>query len=79
MSANDERAGLPDVDGNEVARRIRAVLGKSEILLVALTGYSAVEDYARTREAGFDVHLVKPVASAALAQLFLKRQAARAK
>ena len=61
--------GLPGIDGYEVARRIRESLGRGEIFLAALTGYSDDDDRARTEQAGFDVHLVKPVESAALAQL----------
>jgi CheY-like chemotaxis protein len=61
--------GLPDIDGYEVARRIRESLPRNEIFLAALTGYSDDDDRARTEEAGFDVHLVKPVESAALAKL----------
>lgn len=53
--------GLPDVTGHEVARRIRAVLDRSEILLIALTGYGSAEDQRLAQEAGFDIHLVKPV------------------
>ena len=52
--------GLPGLDGYEVGRRLREVLG-DRIRLVALTGYSQPEDRRRVREAGFDVHLVKPV------------------
>lgn len=70
--------GLPDLTGHEVARRIRAVLDTSKILLVALTGYGTAEDYRRTRDAGFDLHLVKPVASAELVQLLEDRRSARA-
>jgi CheY-like chemotaxis protein len=62
--------GLPDLDGNEVARRIRAVLGKSEILLIALTGYGSAEDQRLAHEAGFDIHLLKPVESEALQRIF---------
>ena len=56
--------GLPGMDGYEVARRLRA--GRDGIdgegmLLVALTGYGQDEDRRRSREAGFDHHLVKPV------------------
>jgi CheY-like chemotaxis protein len=51
--------GLPGMDGFEVARRMRA-LGQP-VVLVALTGYGQPEDRRRTQEAGFDVHLVKPV------------------
>ncbi|MEZ0268255.1 MAG: ATP-binding protein [Phycisphaerae bacterium] len=52
--------GLPGMDGFEVGRRIRAALGDG-ILLIALTGYGQPEDRERVREAGFDLHLVKPV------------------
>jgi signal transduction histidine kinase/ActR/RegA family two-component response regulator len=52
--------GLPGIDGCEVARRIKAANGA--ILLVALTGYGRDEDRIRSNEAGFDAHLVKPVA-----------------
>ena len=62
--------GLPDVDGHEVARRIRAVLDASEIVLIALTGYGTAEDRRLAREAGFDIHLVKPVESSALLKIF---------
>ena len=62
--------GLPDVDGHEVARRIRAVLDRTAIVLVALTGYGSAEDQRVAQEAGFDVHFVKPVESAELAKIF---------
>jgi signal transduction histidine kinase len=54
--------GLPGIDGYEIARRVRAdgTRGK-RILLIALTGYGLTEDRRRTAEAGFDLHLVKPV------------------
>jgi signal transduction histidine kinase/CheY-like chemotaxis protein len=51
--------GLPGIDGCEVARRIRAI--KSGIRLIALTGYGREDDRKRSRQAGFDAHLVKPV------------------
>jgi CheY-like chemotaxis protein/anti-sigma regulatory factor (Ser/Thr protein kinase) len=53
--------GLPGLDGHEVARRIRATPDGKRILLVALTGYSQPDARRRTREAGFDAHLVKLV------------------
>lgn len=65
--------GLPDFEGHEVARRIRAALGESGMLLIALTGYGTAEDYRRTQEAGFDFHLVKPVETAALAEILSLR------
>jgi signal transduction histidine kinase len=52
--------GLPDVDGYEVARTIRADAGLRSVLLVALSGYARPEDRARAAEAGFDAHLAKP-------------------
>ena len=53
--------GLPGLDGFAVARRMRQLSGLDGKLIVALTGYGRDEDRARTREAGFDHHLVKPV------------------
>ena len=54
--------GLPGMDGYQVARRLREHkdLGVSEALLVAVTGYAEDEARRRSREAGFDHHLVKP-------------------
>jgi CheY-like chemotaxis protein/two-component sensor histidine kinase len=52
--------GLPGLDGYEVARRLRAELPPEELLIVALTGYGHEEDRRRSREAGCDLHLVKP-------------------
>jgi signal transduction histidine kinase/ActR/RegA family two-component response regulator len=52
--------GLPGMDGYEVARRLRA-LPAPPVRLVALTGYGQATDRQRAREAGFDIHLVKPV------------------
>jgi CheY-like chemotaxis protein len=51
--------GLPGIDGYEVGRRIRAVLG-SRVLLVALTAYGRERDPRRSSQAGFDAHLLKP-------------------
>jgi signal transduction histidine kinase/CheY-like chemotaxis protein len=53
--------GLPGLDGYEVGRRLREALG-DRVRLLALTGYGRPDDRRRTREAGFDAHLVKPVA-----------------
>jgi CheY-like chemotaxis protein len=52
--------GLPDMDGYEVARTIRALPGGAGIRLIALTGFSAQPE--RSAAAGFDAHLVKPIA-----------------
>ena len=53
--------GLPKLDGYTVARSLRDAL-KDRVVLVALTGYGLVEDRRRAIQAGFDVHLTKPVA-----------------
>ena len=53
--------GLPGFDGYEVAKRLRDEHGNS-IRLIAVTGYGQAEDRRRSCDAGFDVHLVKPVA-----------------
>ncbi|KYF84968.1 hypothetical protein BE17_07720 [Sorangium cellulosum] len=60
--------GLPGLDGYQVARHIRAALG-DRVLLAALTGYGQPEDEQRSREAGFDVHLTKPVELGAVERL----------
>jgi CheY-like chemotaxis protein len=52
--------GMPDIDGYEVARRVRADDELRGIRLVALTGWAEEEDRRRSQEAGFDRHLVKP-------------------
>ena len=53
--------GLPGIDGYEVARRLRKGEATRHIKLIALTGYGLAEDQRRVLEAGFDLHLVKPV------------------
>jgi CheY-like chemotaxis protein len=52
--------GMPGMDGYEVAREIRARADGSTALIVALTGWGQEDDRRRSREAGFDHHLVKP-------------------
>jgi CheY-like chemotaxis protein len=61
--------GLPVLDGLEVASRLRADPSLCGTKLVALTGYSQAEDRARTRSAGFDFHVVKPVDLDRIAEL----------
>jgi CheY-like chemotaxis protein len=53
--------GLPDMDGTELARHLRTRPETADAMLVAVTGYGQESDRARTREAGFDHHLVKPI------------------
>lgn len=54
--------GLPDIDGYEVARRLRASPSNGRIPLIALSGYGQPKDLKRAYDAGFDSHLTKPVA-----------------
>lgn len=62
--------GLRGMDGYEVARQLRALQGEDEKLrLVAVTGYGHEDARARSRDAGFDQHLVKPVHPEALVEL----------
>jgi len=58
--------GMPHIDGYEAARALRALPALAEARLVALTGWGAQEDRARTRAAGFDAHLLKPAMPEAL-------------
>jgi PAS domain S-box-containing protein len=53
--------GLPGMSGYDVARRVRMMNGPGPLRLVALTGYGTDGDRQKTRDAGFDVHLAKPV------------------
>jgi PAS domain S-box-containing protein len=59
--------GMPHLDGYEVAKRLRAA--GSVAVLIALTGWGQSEDLRRSREAGFDYHLVKPVQPSTLVTL----------
>lgn len=62
--------GLPGMDGFEVAKRLRTREANQETVIVAVTGYGRDEDRNRSREAGFDHHLVKPVSFDALNGVF---------
>jgi signal transduction histidine kinase/ActR/RegA family two-component response regulator len=62
--------GLPGIDGYEVASRVRAQPHGADIFLVALTGYGLGADRERSRDAGFDVHLVKPFHPDELKKIF---------
>lgn len=57
--------GLPVMDGYELVRRLRTQLPR-ETRFIALSGYGQPSDRTRSREAGFDMHLVKPIEIAAL-------------
>ena len=67
--------GLPGMSGYDVARRLRAMPEAREVRLVAVTGYGTEEDRERTRAAGFDVHLAKPVDPLAVEELLTARGA----
>ena len=61
--------GMPQLNGYEVAERIRATSWGARIIIVALTGWGQASDRERSAEAGFNVHLVKPVDFAVLTKL----------
>ena len=63
--------GMPGMDGFEVARRIRQLPDTHEIKLIALTGWGQEDDRRRTREAGFDHHLIKPADITALQSILV--------
>jgi CheY-like chemotaxis protein len=64
--------GLPDMDGNELARRLRQHPDTAGALLIAVTGYGSERDKENALAAGFDHHLVKPVDSTMLAALLAR-------
>jgi PAS domain S-box-containing protein len=53
--------GLPGMNGFEVARKLRAEFGDASMLMIAVTGYGQPEDIRKSKDAGFDHHLIKPV------------------
>jgi PAS domain S-box-containing protein len=61
--------GMPDIDGYELAQRVRRQRWGSGVLLVALSGWGQEEDKVHSREAGFDHHLTKPVSPDDLEQV----------
>jgi signal transduction histidine kinase len=61
--------GLPDMDGNELARRLRAQPENAKAILVAVTGYGQERDRERALSSGFDRHFVKPIDTAEIAAL----------
>jgi CheY-like chemotaxis protein/two-component sensor histidine kinase len=64
--------GMPGKDGYEVARELRASQHTCQAVLVALTGWGAKDDRARSRRAGFDHHLTKPAALEAVDELLAR-------
>jgi CheY-like chemotaxis protein len=61
--------GMPEMDGWQVAERVRTEGGAMPVLLIALTAYDQPIDRERSRHAGFDHHLVKPFDIEALCRL----------
>lgn len=61
--------GLPEMNGYEVAQRLREVPDFGSVILVALTGYGHEADKQRSQEAGFNQHLVKPADSSQIQQI----------
>jgi CheY-like chemotaxis protein len=70
--------GMPDMNGCDLARSLRGQAWGERMLLIAVTGWGQAEDRRRTREAGFDAHLVKPVDHAVLLRLLADPPRARA-
>lgn len=67
--------GLPGMNGYEVARQIRAAAAGARITMVALTGYSLQQDQQKARDAGFDLHLLKPANLAQIREIVRQVQA----
>jgi CheY-like chemotaxis protein len=65
--------GMPGMNGYEVARALRAEPWGRDVYLVAMTGWGQQEDRRRTRETGFDAHLVKPARADELLALLGRR------
>ena len=68
--------GMPGMDGYEVARRLRGMNHGQTFRIVAITGWGQDTDRTRSREAGFDMHLVKPVDLGVLARVLDERNGA---
>lgn len=71
--------GLPELDGFEVARRLRHQSTDSTVLLVAVTGYGDEQNRRRSMDAGFDCHFVKPVEPDVLQSLLAAIQSSEGK
>lgn len=70
--------GLPGMDGYEVASRLRADPSTAGVMLVAMTGWGAEGDRRRSMDAGFDLHLTKPVGLEVVANVIARLPALRA-
>jgi two-component system, chemotaxis family, CheB/CheR fusion protein len=70
--------GLPGADGYDVCRRIRAELGLKDVVIIAVTGWGQAQDKQRADDAGFNLHLTKPVDPMVLARVLAERTATQA-
>ena len=61
--------GMPRLNGHDTARRVREMPWGKDVMLIALTGWGQEEDRRKSHEAGFDLHLTKPIEPAALEKL----------
>jgi two-component system CheB/CheR fusion protein len=61
--------GMPGMDGYETCRRLRRLPGMEKVVIAAVSGYGGPGDRRKSREAGFDRHLVKPIGRATLEEL----------
>jgi len=68
--------GLPDIDGYAVAQAVRSSPGGDAVLLVTITGYGGPHDVSRAKDAGFDVHMTKPLNPQMLAHIIQSNRGA---
>ena len=69
--------GLPEMDGHELAQRLRAEPATAKVVLIAVTGYGQEDDQRKALAAGFDHHLTKPVDIRKLASILAQVSASR--
>ena len=69
--------GMPELDGYEVARRVRIQLRGRPLLLIAVTGWGQAGDKAQALAAGFDLHFTKPIEPQRLMELLLSTESPR--
>ena len=67
--------GMPELDGYELCRRLRKVPALSQMRIVAQSGYGDAESVQRSKDAGFDAHLLKPVPTEELERVLRERHA----
>jgi CheY-like chemotaxis protein len=70
--------GLPEMDGNQLARHLRANPQHAGVVLIAISGYGTEQDRINSKRAGFDHHLVKPVDMLQLKNMLVTNEAALA-